>query len=461
MLAEAEKCLTNGNQEWSSSDLAWFEQLKGEFHEELLTLQVSTDPKFYERHLFTRKGETAGIHADLYFDEQLTIKTKNQYKDQEITSYTTLGGFIRGKIKKRLGFYLYVKNTLHKGEDITEENFDPSMGVPITISGKNAYSDDATAYFIWGLPWFQLEFGRNKAQWGPGYRGSLMLSLNNPRFDMLRLKFQLKRFQFTSIHGKLSSGPGPKYIAAHRLEVQLLPWLLVGASESLIYGGREIESAYLNPIMPYHVAEHHLGDKDNNCLGLDVTAFPFINHKLYFELFIDDFTTAENPFTYYGNKFAFLTGWRWTAPMNLSCTDLILEYARIEPFVYTHKDEINVYTNYDKPIGHWLGPNSDDLFLRSQVYISRYLTYTLSIERIRHGDGDINTPHDDSMGKRKSFLSGTVETIWSWGLGGTVQIWRDTFLSFNYHYLTTQNVELVPNTNSQDHQFKIRFYANY
>ena len=102
------------------------------------------------------------------------------------------------------------------------------------------------------------------------------------------LKVQFKRFKFTSIHGKLSSGIDSKYLAAHRLEVNVLPWLIVSGSESVIYGNRGIEPAYFNPLMPYHVAEHHLGDKDNNMMSLDMTAFPLKNHKFYFELFIDD-----------------------------------------------------------------------------------------------------------------------------------------------------------------------------
>ena len=108
-----------------------------------------------------------------------------------------------------------------------------------------------------------------------------MLSSENPLFELFKLKFKFNRFQFTSFHGSLHSDVGTKYLAGHRLELMLCPKLYLSGSEAVVYGDRNVEFAYLNPIMPYHVAEHHLGDKDNNTMAFDVTAFPIKNHKLY------------------------------------------------------------------------------------------------------------------------------------------------------------------------------------
>ena len=80
-----------------------------------------------------------------------------------------------------MAFYLFVHNTLIKGQKDSDENYTPSQGVPISISGNNVYSGDASAYFVWKLPWF--EFGRDQIQWGPGFRSSLVISSNNPKMD--------------------------------------------------------------------------------------------------------------------------------------------------------------------------------------------------------------------------------------------------------------------------------------
>ncbi len=461
MLAEIEGNVQTGKGSLSATESSVFEQLKGEFHEELAPMNVSSDPRWHERHITTWTEGDHRILGDAIFQQSFDGKWGGQVDPAEHVSQTTMGGSFRGRWKDTFGFFAYATNKLTKGDDTVQESFDPSRGMPVTISGQNAYSDDAAAYLVWKLPWFRMEFGRDQAQWGPGVRGSLMMSSQNPRFDMLRLKVQFRRFRFTSIHGKLSSGLGSKYFAAHRLEITILPWLIVSGSESVVYGNRGIELAYLNPIMPYHVAEHHLGDKDNNAMGLDVVTFPRRNHKVYFELFLDDFTTAENPFTYYGNKFAFLTGWRWVAPLGIADADLQLEYARVEPYVYTHKDSINVYTNYDRSIGHWLGPNSDDLYLRGNYWLCRDFKCAIVAERIRRGEGNIDTPHDISEGTQKRFLSGTVETRWLWGLEMRLQVFKDAFLAFHYYTIDTRNAKRIRGQRTKDHHVFLQFMVNY
>lgn len=443
------------------ADFALFEQLKGELHDALDELNVKTADRYRERHLFRWREKENAAFIDLHFEQDLDFKTGDSDVKGEAVSQTTLGGIVRGRLHRNLEFYAFAKNTLSKGDAITEEHFDPGYGTPVTISGTNVYRDDAAASLVWSLPWLRLAFGRDQAAWGPGYRGSLMLSRHARYFDMLQMNVTFRRFRFLSIHGKLSSGVGQKYLAGHRLEVQILRWLQMSWSETVIYGNRGIEPMYINPLMPYHVAEHHLGDRDNNCMGFDCVAYPARNLKMVMEFFLDDFTMAKNPFTYFGNKWAILAGLRWTAPFRLRNVDVVMEYARIEPFVYTHRDSINTYTNYDRSIGHWLGPNSDDLFIRTNMILHRDLHMAFTLERIRRGEGGLLEPHDRSEGDRKAFLAGTVEKIWNVGFSFRWQVFRDAFLSLDYRYADTHNALREPGADSQVHHCKIHLFINY
>ncbi|MBD3289673.1 hypothetical protein GF337_12780 [candidate division KSB1 bacterium] len=445
----------------TSAEVNLLEQFKGEFHEELSKFDVPHKPRYEERHVLTWREEQHFAKTDVAFAQVFDSKTGDQYSEAERTSRTTLGVILRGQFGGNLNFLVHAQNTLNRGTDITEENFDPRYGTPVTISGENVYSDDAWAYLIWDKSWFQFEFGRDQVKWGPGQRGSLMISAENPLFEMLKVKFSFNRFQFTSFHGTLHSGVGTKYLAGHRLELKLFDWLHIAGSEAVVYGNRDIELAYLNPIMPFHVAEHHLGDEDNNTMALDATLIPFKNHKFYFELFLDDFTTAENPFTYYGNKFAFLAGHHWVEPFDLANIDVKWEYTRIEPYVYTHYKDINIYRNYNQPIGHWLGPNADDLYLDIGYLISRDLQCSISAERIRQGEGDLTMHHEQSDGVRKEFLGGTVEEKWCFGFKFTDQLFRDVFLSFNYFHIRTDNLNLEPGRNSTDNYVSFDLYLNW
>ena len=461
ILSQVEATDKKGVIKLTNSERDRFEQLKGEFHEELEKLAIQFDQRYRERHLFTWSEQENSIHADFDFGFNLDVRRGDQYSATERTSHTTLGGILRGNFKKSLGFHIFVRNTIHRGVEITQRNFNPSRGTPISYAGKNVYTDEAIAYFIWKLPWFQLEVGRDKAKWGPGYRGSLMLSAQNPLFDMTKLKTRFKRFQFESIHGHLNSSNGKKFLAAHRLEIRVAPWLYVAGSEGVIYGNRDVEFQYLNPIMPYHVAEHHLGDQDNNTIGFDFTVFPLKKLKCYFELFIDDYTLSESVFRYYGNKFAFLTGGYWVEPFGLKNVDLHAEYARVEPFVYTHHDSINVYQNYDQSIGHWLGPNADDWFIEANYSPNRDLILTWSLEQVRKGEGDIAQGWNESFGEKKQFLNGTIEKRSIYGFKVTDQILRDVFLSLKAYWIQTTNLDRIADKNVLDKRVNFELLLNY
>jgi len=461
IIQQLEKSLKSENIQLTRTEMDRLEQLKGEFYEELMELNIGSDIRYQERHLFTWTEENSKIHADVDFGSKLEINRGDQYPATKRVYHTTLGGILRGNLKQSLGFHIFVRNTLSRGIDFSQLNFDPSKGIPIDFAGKNAYTDRAIAYFTWKLPWFQLKVGRDQAKWGPGYRGSLMLSAQNPLFDMIKLKARFKRFQFESIHGHLNSSYGRKYLAAHRLEIRVAPWLYVAGSEGVVYGNRNIEFQYLNPIMPYHVAEHHLGDQDNNTIGFDFTLFPLKKIKAYFELFIDDYTLSESVFHYYGNKFAFLTGGHWVEPFGLKNIALHLEFARVEPFVYTHHDSINSYQNYDQSIGHWLGPNADDWFIEANYNPNRDLTLTLFLEQVRKGEGDITQGWNESFGEKKRFLTGTIEKRSIYSFKITDQILRDVFVSLTACWIKTKNLDRVAGNNVLDKQVNFELLLNY
>lgn len=458
LLVQIQQKIDGQNINLTEAEIDRFEQFKGEFHEDLENQNIPVNAKYKERHFLTWTEDKNRAYADLLF-EQKVIKQKGE--DAGTISHTTGGGFLRGRLTNHFGFYLFTYSTLRKGEHITEEHFDTSQGSPITLSGKNAYSDDASAYFMLQFPHLNIEFGRDEAQWGPGLQGNLMLSRHEAYFNMLRIGLQYKRFQFTSIHGKLNHTGAPKFLAAHRLELNICPWLHIAGSELVIYGNRDIEPIYLNPLMPYHVAEHHLGDLDNNTMAFDMTVFPMHMHKLYMEFFLDDFTTSENPFTYYGNKWALLAGWHWAEPFGLADWDIEMEYTRIEPYVYTHNDTINIYEEYSRPLGHWLGPNSDDLNVQIGYLANRDLDCRINFDRTRHGNGDLFTPPDASVTKRKHFLSGTVETRWHFGLAMQYQLFKDCFLNIDYTHCWISNYMRQKDIDKTMNQMIIDLLINY
>ena len=442
------------------AERALFDQLKGDFIEELRNREGMIFPAKTENHLATWNTTASRTHVDIYGRQTVRSNRGRQFGSRQMLSETVAGGILRAQLQGKIGFYLDARNrTIRDGND--RGQLTSSSGLFHFLPSEQTFHKQAIGYLVYEKPWLLLELGRDEINWGPGYRGALAISQNLPPSDMLRLGVRFSRFRFSSMHALLKSDVGAKYLAAHRLDVMLLPGLYLGACESVVYGGRDIELSYINPFMPYHIAEHHLGDLDNNALSLDLTSTVITGVKLYGEFFIDDMTSTQSLTKYFGNKFAFLFGGLWAEPFHFRNFDMRFEYTRIEPFVYSHHDSVNVYTSDDRIIGHWLGPNSDAAYLQAGYQLGRDVRIELSLERLRKGAGAADTQSRPESGTEKHFLSGTVERQKRIGLVISDQIRRDVFCRLSYVYQDVQNLAQIRGRFSHDHLVAFELYFNY
>ena len=325
----------------------------------------------------------------------------------------------------------------------------------ITLDGDDVCYYDITRATIsagWNRLW--LNFGRGDNRWGPGRFGALMLSDNPPPFDFLSARYDIADFlRFAYLMGSLHPYPevyssidttisgqerriiAGKYLAAHRLEIYPCRGVEIGLAESVIYGERGLEPAYLNPLNLYFSAEHNLGDMDNVAWSGDAKLNLIPGITFYGELFIDDMKTRELGTSYYSNKFAWTTGAFIVDPLKFRNSDFTIEYSRIEPFVYTHFYSINVYKNWNSSLGHFLPPNSECLFLRAGWKPFYTVSGTVSAAFLRHGrntaelnaGGDIDTPVEPNH-TQTPFMAGEEFT-------STVYELRMKWEPLEYYYL--------------------------
>ena len=195
----------------------------------------------------------------------------------------------------------------------------------------------------------------------------------------------------------------------------------------------------------FQAAEDYLGDIGNNTIegDFEITLIP--HTKLYAALFLDDFYTDNSPFKYPGFGWAILGGAMIADPFGIDDTDIVLEYARVEPWAYNHKGTVQdppiptAYKHFDEPLGHWIGPNADDLFAQIGWQVSKNIRGNTSYNRIRHGEVGGNMADFFALDEEKEFLGGIVESrsIVELGLGYT------TFYRFeisaNYRHIKTKN----------------------
>jgi len=416
----------------SRTEIEQLEFLHSEFREELERLQVKSVAKASElsrvvrhrwidpwlpnliyangRNFFSVTSGPLRAYWDPIFLRQRTYAKADTLDGQERVFSDANGFVLWGTLGEHLGFITDVRDTKEWGTrrypfgiNYSAEGWGFAQG-----SGNQAYHDETVASVVYQWKYLTLQFGKDSNRWGPGHQGQLGLADHATSYDLAKMQVTSSRFKFTSMAAWLQhygenffyGNHQEKALAAHRLEFAPIKQLDLGLYETVIYAGRRLEPAYLNPVMFYRAADHYLGERDNAAMGLDWELKVIPKTKLYGELFIDDLTTGKLGTGFYGNKYAYLLGVFHADLFGLANLDACLEYARIRPYVYTHDRNIS-YQHYTTGIGHWSGPNSDVLFLEARYQYSRRLRFTAALEKRRHGanpeaeniGGDISLPY--------------------------------------------------------------------
>jgi len=435
---------------FSKIEKQYFERLKGEFIDDFTRNRIAVNKNFNELHFYSLRKES-GSH--LFIDLLAGLSSKIQY-DQgtlEKINQPYYGSIFRGSYSN---FYFYSDNRIYSewGVDKYIQNYNVSQGYPINTNrdSSRATWDISKSYFCLNIRDVSFLFGRENVKWGPSKFGSLMFSGLTPDFDQLKIIVNLKPFTFVWLHGSLRSDFSSKWISSHRLAISLTDKVNIGLNESVIYGDRGLEVAYLNPLIPYLIAEHTLGDKDNVSLGFDFDINCMKGFKIFGELFVDDLFAPWELFSdYWGNKFAFNFGTFWVNPLQIVDSDLRIEYTRIEPYVYTHDKEVNVFENYNICLGSFLQPNSDCLIFKFRKYLNSFLYYRIKYYFSRHGRGDKREPHMTSDNEKKEFLEGIVEKVNKISTGITGEIRHDCTFYCDITYKQTDNYLNIYQKNKQ------------
>jgi len=438
------------------------------------------------RNLLEIKMEDFSLFGDIiaYQDNSLTYVDSLENTD-EVFRYTT-GILLRGSIGDRLGFYVDARNTKEwgsrdypVGRDITS----PGLGW-ISNFGTHQFHDETNAYVVLKITPFEFEIGKNHNRWGSG----LLLSENATSFDFIKIKTKIWRLNFSHLFGSLVQFPrivenessdeivvkkkfANKYLAAHRLEINLGSGVNIGFQEAVVYGQRGLELAYVNPVMFLRSAEHYLGDQDNALMGIDITFNPIKGLKFYGEFLMDDVFIKRIGTKWWGNKFAYHASLFWIDPLGFENTSFRLEYTKIKPFVYSHRFPINVYKHYNSSLGKSIKPNSDKWNGVFDYYQSRKLYYSIQIWYDRHGSsterqivgGEIYEPTPNFGDEYLGFLKGNLETMKGLKLRITYETLRNLFITANLEILSGSNfrINTIPSQSFTSKQMFLSVGLNY
>ena len=243
----------------------------------------------------------------------------------------------------------------------------------------------------------EISVGRQSLWWGQGHHGSLILTNNAKPLDMLRItnptpvllpwvfKY-LGPFRFDVFWSKLEEDrvvPEP-YFAGLRLNVKPLPWLEIGASRTVIFGGEGRPDVKLDDFLTILAGKNLAGadDTSDSVAALDGRVkIPVLwNLEFYAEFGGED---EANGFI---SNFAKLAGIYLPQIEKSGRFDLRIEYADLShvdensPMWYRHGIYRSGYTYENKILGHHVGGGGKDLYTEVNGYLPSDVTLTLSLD---------------------------------------------------------------------------------
>jgi hypothetical protein len=252
---------------------------------------------------------------------------------------------------------------------------------------------------------FNFSLGKTPFFYGPAKFGGLVLSPNAFGLDVMNAKVHAGDFYFTTFFSILEPG---RYLSSHRLDVVKRHFKL-GFTEMVLYA-KTIEFEYLIPLIPYY-ASQYLKNRDDNIMWAIDGSLLLKNAKFYGELLIDDFMFERTPAP---NKLGWTVGLKLADPLGTPGTDLVVEYTRVDKWVYTQRDSLNRFVRNiatDRTLGYFIGPDGDLLNFELNHRLSYLVAVDAGFSLGRQGEGRIDRSFEREGGSwNPPFPSGIVET---------------------------------------------------
>lgn len=314
--------------------------------------------------------------------------------------YGNLGFRVYGTIDTIFGYYIQATNgTIFSGSRELGIHEDKTLANSIKFTLLNSDFDLVESHIRYQKDWFFAGLSRETRFLGSGVYQNLVISDNAPPMDEFYAGVSFKNFKYTFSHFGLVAEPKDsiqfgadanipqKFMVLHSATLQFRTWNLT-YFQSIVYSGRGIEIAYLNPFTFLKSVEHSLRDRDKASLGFAFEWNFLPNFQAVGTWMLEDLMFSMIGKNYWSNKTAWNIGILYSSEFS---TDFGLEYTRVEPYMFTHFNRFNNRTNDGRLFGTYLYPNSDEVaFLVRNFAFGRYPAI-LRISYQRHGENETDS----------------------------------------------------------------------
>ena len=294
------------------------------------------------------------------------------------------GVVARGLIANKIGFHFFATDNQEQGPVQFRRFVDTVGGVPGAGFWKNFKNGTGVDYFdargsvTWNVTkYINMQFGYDQQFIGNGYR-SLFLSSFAPNALFLKFNTRIWKLNYTNLFTEMFPYPKQrgdvlldrKYMAMHHLSVNVLPWLNIGAFESMVFREpNNFKATYLQPVIFLNTLLAQNGGENNANIGLDFKANLLHQVQLYGQYLFDnlDGQQGSSGSDGWGNRHAYQLGAKYVDVLGVKNLDLQAEFNQVRPFTYSGPDSITSFTHYRQSLAHPMGGN-----LREVIGILRY-----------------------------------------------------------------------------------------
>jgi Capsule assembly protein Wzi len=311
----------------------------------------------------------------------------------------------------------------------------------------------------------EIEVGRDSAWWGPGDHGALLVSDNAQPFNFFKLgsaeAFRvpwplsfLGLWKVTLFLARLEKDrdfPYTKLLGLH-FELKPVSFIELGATRMTLFGGQGRPALSLKDFFeiyfgkPNQPGRHQVDERASVDLRLRIPRLdPFLTPlELYAEV------GGEDEAGYHFTKDAYLMGMYLPDLLHLGTTDFRAEYANdhvagYPNLWYSGGIYTSGYTDHGEIIGHHMGTDSGDLFLRLTHLLSPRLRWGLQWEEERHGlSTQPPRPKFQRIGTDLAYRPSP-----SWRLSG------------RYEYERVSTIDRVSGTRSHNHLVEIQLELRF
>jgi len=224
----------------------------------------------------------------------------------------------------------------------------------------------------------------------------------------------------------------------------------ISVGNSFVYSG-DLRPEMFIPFLFFKWLDHNTGrgsvDDGNGTLYLDISARYPKDFQFYTTLFVDVTEIRNILENNFSNTWVGYTFGAKKVNLFLNNLDILVEYTRINPWVYEHKYESTTYKHLDFTLGHWLGQNADQVRIQFDYQPIRSLKFEIYFEQTRKGGlDDIYFAYGGMDEFDKSFLYSPSRIDKYYGLNFRFEYIHDLILEGSYRYsdVTDEDSDRTP-----------------